>query len=103
MFLNQEIDLQINENLLKQDDFDGFLITLKTSLSTLYDHSPSDSHISVEVTKFHAGYKIIIHLASSVLNFSESAVAQSPYSALDKVLVKLQQTLSFWAVQKNHN
>ena len=100
MLLNQEINLHMNDKLLKKTEFDGFVTTLKETLSALCDKAPSDSHMNVDVSAFETGYKIVIRLASSALDISESAVAQSPFSALDKALLKLRRALEFWAVQK---
>jgi len=103
MLVNQEINLRVDENLLKTNEFEGFVTTLKETLTSLTDKAPSDCHMEVEISNFHAGYKIRIHLASSALDITESAVAQSPFTALDKALLKLRHTLDFWAVQKNQN
>lgn len=101
MFVNHEINLRVDENLLKKNEFEGFVVTLKETLSSFSDKAPSDSHMEVNVSNFQAGYKISIHLASNALDINESAVAQSPFAALDKALLKLRHTLDFWAVQKN--
>lgn len=103
MLVNQEIHLRVDENLLKTNEFEGFVPTLKETLTSLADKAPSDGHMEVEICNFHAGYKISIHLASSALDIVESAVAQSPFAALDRALLKLRYTLDFWAVHKNQN
>lgn len=101
MFIHQGINLKMNEKLLKRSELDEFLITLKKTLTILHECAPSDSMINVELGTVKNGYQISLHLASSALNITELSVAKSPFSALDKVLFKINSVLEIWSIQKN--
>lgn len=101
MRINNELILNANEAVLALPEFTGFVDELKPIFAAFADKAPSNSAFRVDVNVIKDGYKVAIDLASGVLNFSESAEGQNPFTALDRALTKAKRQLQFWSVQKN--
>ncbi len=101
MRINTDLILNAHQAVLALPEFKGFVETLKPTFEAFADKAPSDSAFRVDVVVVKDGYKVAIDLASGVLNFNESAESHSPFTALDRALVKAKRKLEFWSVQKN--
>lgn len=101
MRLDTDLILNAHKAVLALPEFKGFVEALKPTFAAFAEKAPSDSALRVDVNVVKDGYKVAIDLASGVLNFNESAEGQSPFTALDRALVKAKRQLEFWSVQKN--
>ncbi len=101
MNFDTDLILNVDEKTLALPEFKGFSEQLKKSFASFAEKAPSDSAFRVDITVLKDGYKVAINLASGVLNFHEAAEGHSPFTALDKALVKARRNLELWSVQKN--
>lgn len=101
MRIDTDLVLNANEATLALPEFKGFPEALKLAFASFADKAPSDCAFRVDVNSAKEGYRVAIDLASGVLNFTESAEGRSPFTALDRALVKAKRKLEFWSVQKN--
>lgn len=101
MKINSDLVINIDEKTLALPEFEGFPETVKVAFATLSERAPSDSGFRVAVSKEKLCYRVAIFLNSSIFDFTEWAEGQSPFTALDRALVKAKRRLEFWSVQKN--
>jgi len=102
MTTNEFVDFKINaiKETLNLPEFDDFLETLRGSVSELCKSAPHDAFVTVDVERHGGGYKIMIRVASSVLNFFEVGEGRSPFFALDNVLMKASEALRVWSINR---
>lgn len=102
MKIDSEVTLNANNETLALPEFKGFAETLKQAFSSFTHLAPSDSAFQVDVKSIEdGGYSIAIHLASDALSFNEEAEGKSPFTTLDRAIVKARRKLDLWSVQKN--
>lgn len=101
MRIDADLVLNTNEATLALPEFKGFAEALKRAFVPFSDKAPSNSAFRVDINVAKDGYRVAIDLASGVLNFHEVGEGQSPFAALDRVLVKAKRKLELWSVQKN--
>ncbi len=103
MRIDTDLVLNASEATLALPEFKGFAEALKRAFIPFSEKAPSNSAFRVDVHVAKDGYKVAIDLASGVLNFNEVGEGHSPFTALDRVLVKAKRNLELWSVQKNIN
>ena len=100
MAYSKELQVNANEKILNFMEYDEFMTTLYASLERFMMAAPSDGIVNVEVSKLGSGYTVGVQLVSSALKFVEQASAQSPFVALEKVLLKAKDAVHTWAITR---
>lgn len=79
---------------------EGFLETAANAMEELSRKIPGDGSLTVDVEREGGGYKIMIRMVASSFTLSETRSSRSPFVALEKVLLKTNEALDLWAINR---
>jgi len=97
----QKITLNVPQETLNLPNFNDFVAVLQTAAEELTDKIPLDASLTVDVDRVSSGYEVAIRMFSQAINLSETSSGHSPFVALEKVIMKANETLHLWVMKRN--
>lgn len=100
MPFNDSYALELDQDILRDGGRDDLESSVLVGIGELQERAPSDSLVTVRMTRVADGYHADIHLISAVLEFRLDATANSPYVAFERAMIQARDRVLVWSEMK---
>ena len=100
MSFNESCALELDQDIFRDGGRDDLESSILAGVGELQERAPSDSLITVRMTRVPEGYLADIHLVSAVLEVRLDAIANSPYVAFERAMIQARDRVQVWSEMK---
>src|SRR5687768_11251089 len=100
MTLTNNIKLNMGNELKLLPDYQEIIRAVQTGVGKVMERAPSDSAMTVDVSRADNYFQVNMQLASMGLRFMLDAKARSPFVALDRAIAQAWDKVKLWSINR---
>ena len=100
MLMREYAKLRFAEEVSRMPYFTNLTRVISSAVERLIERAPSDSMIVMDVTKVGDGFRAVIRVASSGLDFLIEGTARNPFEAAERAFTKTRARFEDWSEHK---